>query len=171
MRLRETPRALLAALALAALAGALALADTVYVKARNARMLDKPDAYEGKLVKRLDYRDKLQRTEKGEEWDKVESSGQAGYVRSRDLDTKQPPDTREQGSGWTWAQGGSDPTFTAGTRALGPLGKQYTSTNNLEAGRRVVEDRMDKMQLDPRKLEAFQREGRVGEFAGKEARK
>ncbi len=171
MKLRKVPRAVLVAMAVVAAAVAGALAETVYVKVRNTRMVDKPDTYKGKLVKRLYHREKLERLKKGKKWDKVKSGDKTGYVRSRDLARKRPADVRKQGSGWKWLPGSKDPTFTAGTRALGPLGKEYTKKNNLEKGRKVVEERMDKMKLDLDKLEKFQREGRVGDFAGEEEQK
>lgn len=171
MKLGSVPRAVLVAVFAVVVVGALALADTVYVKARNARALDKPDAYEGQVVKRLVYRDKVERKQKGGEWDTVEVDGKTAYVRSRDLDTRQPEDVNEQGKGWGWAKDSSDPTFTAGARGLGPLGQEYSKQNNIEAGRKVVEEKMDKMKLDAARLEAFQKAGSVGEFAGKGARK
>jgi len=157
-------------LALAALAAVVAgaLAETVYVRVRNTRMVDKPDVYKGKLVKRLYHRDKLERLQKGKKWDRVRSGEKTGYVRSRDLATRRPRDVKKQGAGWKWMGSSKDPTFTAGTRALGPLGKEYTKLNNLEKGRAVVEGRMDKMKLDLEKLEKFQREGKVGDFAAEE---
>ena len=169
MKMRGLPRALMLAAAGVALAGALALAETVYVRVSNTRVVDKPDLYEGKLVKRLYYRDRLDRTEKGGKWDKVTVDGTVGYVRSDDLDTSKPADNRNLPL--SGGQSTSDPTFIAGTRALGPLGKKYTSEQNLEAGRKVVEEAMDKMAPQPDKLDAFQREGRVGAFSGEAVRK
>jgi hypothetical protein len=168
MKLREFPRALLAALAVLGLLGALAVAETVYVKAGAARMVEKPDAY-SKVLKRPKYREQLDRLEKGEKWDKVSYDGAVGYIRTEDLDTSKPKDNLNPA--WSGGAGSSDTTFTAGTRALGPLGQQYTKENNLEKGRGVVEGIMDKMAPNPEKLDAFQREGRVGEFAGGEAGK
>jgi hypothetical protein len=59
-------------------------------------------------------------------------------------------------------QGGA----TMGAEGLGPAGAEYTKRNNAEAGRKVVEEKMDTMKLDPKALDAFQREGRLGDYAG-----
>jgi len=150
------------------LAGALALAETVYVKVSNARVVEKPDPY-SKLIRRLQYGDRLERTERGDKWDKVAVDGATGYVRTEDLDTSRPKDNRNPA--WSGGPSSSDPTFTAGSRQLGPLGRKYTAEHNLEAGRRTVEEVLDKLAAEPDKLDAFQREGRVGAFAGEEARK
>lgn len=173
MRRRWIPAAAAAA-ALALAFAALALADTVYVKVATARVLDKPDAFDGRQLARVNYGDRLERTGAAEGgWTRVRltAGGRSveGFVRDRNLSTEKPPSTRREGGVVDWlAGGGTDDPGTAGARGLTQMGREYTKRNNLEAGRKVVEEVMDKMKLDARELEKFQREGRLGDYAGGE---
>jgi hypothetical protein len=173
MKLRDLPRAALVAAVALALAGALALAETVYVTVTSARMVDKPDDFEGKVVTYLKYGEKLERLERGNGWDKVRrpatGSGQAaeGWVRSKNLSADKPA-SDEPSKFWKLLSIGSDKPegeATMGPEGLGPAGTEYTKRNNAEAGRKIVEDKMDAMKLDPKALDAFQREGRLGDYA------
>lgn len=171
MKSRNKVRAGLLAAAIVAVVGLAALAETVYVTARSARVVEKPDSF-GKTLKHVVRGDKLERLERGEKWDKVKVDDKVGYVRTENLARKMP---RQSGGGFgkfaaiVGGGDGSDTGHAAGTRALGDLGRKYTAEHDLEKGRIVVEETMDKMVLDLEKLEAFQREGKLGEFAGGEA--
>jgi len=172
MKLRELPRALVVAAVALTVAGALALAETVYVTVTSARMVDKPDDFDGKVVTYLKHGEKLERTERGDGWDKVRRAGQSGqaaegWVRARNLSTDKP-DSGEPSKFWkVFAAGTSKPEggATMGAEGLGPAGAEYTKRNNAEAGRKIVEGKMDTMKLDPKALDAFQREGRLGDYA------
>lgn len=179
MRLREYPRAALAALAVLLAVGALALAETVYVKVSSANIYDKPDSFEGKVLARVKLRDKLERLSHGEEWDKVrltDASGKTveGFVPARNLSTSEP-DSGELPWYWKWARNspsGAGSGGTMGAEGLGPGGREYTRQNNVENGRRVVEDQMDTMYDKPEKidrfakeLDQFMRDGRLGDYA------
>jgi hypothetical protein len=173
VRKRDLPRAGILALVAVALLGLAATAETVYVIRGNARMVEKPDAL-AKTLKPLTYGQKLKRLEHGEKWDKVELDGTVGYVRSDNLSTSKPASSKGGGSRFLDAVAGvenSSQSNSAATRALGPLGTKYAEDKNLGKGKKVVEETMDKMQFDAEKLEKFQREGRIGEFAGAEGGK
>jgi hypothetical protein len=179
MKPREFPRAVLAALAVVALLGALAVAETVYVKVSSANVYDQPDSFDGKQLARLKLRDKLERLSHGEEWDKVrltDSSGKTveGYVLTRNLSTDEPDSGEPSkiwklfGSGPSRSEGGA----TAGAEGLGPAGREYTKQNNVENGRLVVEQQMDTMYDKPEKVDRFMKEldkfmhdGRLGDYA------
>jgi hypothetical protein len=172
MKLRKLPRALLAAAAVLAVAGALALAETVYVAVSSARLLDKADDVDGKVVKYLKHGEKLERVEHGEVWDRVRQTGPegdrvSGYVRTRNLSTDKPAGD-EPGKFWKIFAAGADKPeggATMGAEGLGPAGAEYTKRNNAEAGRKIVEERMDPMKFDLKALDLFMREGRLGDYA------
>ncbi len=174
MRLRSMPRALALAAVGVVLVGALALAGSVYVTVTSARLVDKPDDFDGKVVAYLKHREKLELLERAGDWDKVRRTGSdgkvvEGWVRSRNVSAKEPPSS-EPGKFWkVFAVGTDKPEggATMGAEGLGPAGKEYTRRNNAEAGRRIVEEKMDTMQFDPKALDAFQREGLLGDYAGK----
>jgi hypothetical protein len=167
MRIRSVPRAVLIALAAVAVLGLAALAETLYVNVRSTRMVEKKDPL-AKKVKRLYYAEPVEVLKREGKWARVKSGEEEGYVYVADLVSKRPKVKEKKGAGWQWLPGRKDPQFAAGTRALGPLGREYTKNNDLEKGRHVVEDIMDKMKLDVEALEKFQKEGRIGEFAARE---
>jgi hypothetical protein len=173
MKLRKLPRALLVAAAALAAAGALALAETVYVKVTSARLIDKPDDVDGKVLKYLKHGEKLERLEHGEVWDKVRRAGKPGeasvegYVRSRNLSTQEPAGDQPSKFWKLFAAGTDKPEggATMGAEGLGPAGAEYTRRNNAEAGRKIVEQQMDTMQFDAKALDKFMREGQLGDYA------
>jgi len=175
MRLRSLPRVAVLAGALVALAALAALAETVYVKVATARILDKPDAFEGKELKRAGFRDKLERLEKlPSGWDRVRLKSKSGeitegYVRTSNLSTEQPKESKQGSNRLLTAlaggQGGPENVKTAGAEGLTEMGRDYTKNNNLEKGRLIVEGTMDKMTTDLKAHEAFLREGRLGDYA------
>jgi len=180
MRRRDLSRAGVLALFLLGLLGLAALAETVYVKVASARVLDKPDAFEGKELKRVSFRDKLERLETlPDGWARVRiksGSGEVteGYVRDGNLRTKQPKESKEGKGFWgtlAGGRGGPESVKTAGAEGLTEMGRGYTKTNNLEKGRIVVEETMDKMTVDLKAHEAFLREGRLGDYAAPRAAK
>jgi hypothetical protein len=124
------------------------------------------------VVAYLKHGEKLERLERGSGWDKVRRTDQSGqkaegWVRSKNLSTDKPA-SDEPSKFWKLLSIGSDKPegeATMGPEGLGPAGTEYTKRNNAEAGRKIVEGKMDTMKLDPKALDAFQREGRLGDYA------
>jgi hypothetical protein len=157
---------------LVAAAGAVALAETVYVKASSTLMFEDRDPFKKQKTRRLYYGNELEVVGKDAEWTRVrcKDAGDGGlsegFVRSADLSPRRPKQTAVLTGQKRASMTAEDPAFTAGSRQLGPLGHKYANENGLAAGAKIVEQVMDPMVADFDKLTAFQRDGRVGDFAG-----
>jgi hypothetical protein len=164
MRRRKWAAVAAATAALVVVVAVGALAETVYVKTGSVPMLDKPDVFKGQLIKRLPFGEAVERLEKGEKWDKVRSGGRIGYVRSGNLVTRKPCGTKPEKT-WGGKREGTQSGAVAGLRGLDKFGKDYAKAHDFEKGVAVVENVMDKMKIDPEKLDKFQRNGRVGDYS------
>jgi len=174
MKLRRVPRSLALAMALVAVAALAAVAETVYVIRTTAPMYKEKDELDPDSAEMLPHGEKLERLKKEGSWSKVRrlKSKTEGYVKTRNLSRSKPKGEKTKvGWGWKLLGAGSKSSRTtnpgtAGAEGLGEVGREYARQHNMDDARKLFEAIQEEREVDPKALLKFQKEGKVGDFAG-----
>ncbi len=140
-------------LCLSAAVALAAAAKTMSVQVRKAEIRDTPN-FLGKVVASLNYGDKVAVAEQNGPWTKVSSAGNSGWVHNSALTTKT-----------IVLQSGSAAETTASSGELALAGKGFNADveSQFKANHKDVDfkwvDRMEKIVIPPRRIQAFAEEG------------
>lgn len=167
MRVRRWCLAAAAAAAALTLAGALAAdagGGTVYARRPSVSIRSSSDPFDSEVVGRVRYGERLEVLEREGRWLRVRYRGTEGFVHAANVSEKAPRDLDERG---LVRLGAGDVSGGAAARPFGEVARAY-GQGHPKADMAAVET-MEKVFRDARAraeaLEAFQRAGRLGDYA------
>lgn len=156
--------ALGAAVFVAILATALAAGgETVYARRPSVTIRSSQDPFESKVVARVRYGEKIEVLERGDRWLRVRYRGAEGFVHAANVSDRKPRDLDERGA---VRLGAGDVSGGAAARPFGEVARTYGANHPkadmaaVQTMERIVEDKKWTERLD-----AFQRAGRLGDYA------
>lgn len=154
-------------LAVVALVSSSALADSVWVKSRYAKVRA-GQSVRTKVVGKPSYGEELPllSTERG--YCEVQlSEGATGWISRVWVSFKKPEDRSEalERLGREGRKGSASVGYTAGSRGLSPSARRYADKKELREALKALE-RMEAARIDDARLERFLKQGRLGPWRG-----
>jgi|CXWL01.1.fsa_nt_gi uncharacterized protein YgiM (DUF1202 family) len=145
----------------------VALAEKLYVIVKSAKVRSGITSLDA-ITDTVHYGDAVESIGKENEWVRVETKSKAqGLIHVSKLSSSQPG-ADQSSYGIVTAivrSGASQPTVSAGARGLDKVAEGYADGSGISSENRAAVDKMTSYQIDDKQLEAFLKEGGLGDYA------
>lgn len=145
----------------------VALAETLYVIVKSAKVRAGVTSLDI-IMDTVHYGDAVESIGKENDWVRVETKSKAqGLIHISKLSSSQPAsDQNSYGIVTTIVRStASQPTVSAGARGLDKVAEGYAEGSGISSESRAAVDKMTSYQIDDKQLEAFLKEGGLGDYA------
>jgi uncharacterized protein YgiM (DUF1202 family) len=145
----------------------VATAEKFYVIAKSAHVRAGVTSLDA-VIDTVHYGDAVESISRENDWVRVKTkSGTQGLIHGSKLSSR-PPEAGQSSYGLLTTvvrSTASQPTVSAGARGLDKVAEGYAEKNAITTEARMAVDKMTSYQVDDKQLEAFLKEGGLGDYA------